>query len=81
MVEDGRSYLARGKSTGTTNSGRPGNQLTQAIVSSEPDDFIPYRPAQLYGAVNWTLVKAPTQEAVEWVTPIRDSSRVRGCSP
>jgi len=70
MVEDGRSYLARGKSTGTTNSGRPGNQLTQAIVSSEPDDFIPYRPAQLYGAVNWTLVKAPTQEAVEWVTPL-----------
>lgn len=69
VVRDGRSYLARGKSTGTTNSGRPGNQLTQAIATSDPDDFVPYRPAQLYGAVAWTLAKARLQ-VERWVTPL-----------
>jgi hypothetical protein len=70
IVQDGRSYLVRGKSTGTTNSGRPGNQLTQAIVTSDFDDFVPYRPAQLYGALEWRLEKAPNSELEPWVTPL-----------
>jgi hypothetical protein len=70
VVAGGRSYLARGTSTGTTNSGRPGNQLTQAIVTSDPDDFVPYRPAQLYGALEWSLRKAPGSRLDPWVTPL-----------
>lgn len=70
VVHEGRSYVARGKSTGTTNSGRPGNQLTQAIVTSDPDDFVPYRPAQLYGALEWRLEKASTSELAPWITPL-----------
>jgi len=70
IVQDGRAYLARGKSTGTTNSGRPGNQLTQIIVTSDPDDFVPYRPAQLYGALEWTLAKAPNTSVDPWVAPL-----------
>jgi hypothetical protein len=70
VVRAGRSYLSRGKSTGTTNSGRPGNQLTQAIVTSDPDDFVPYRPAQLFGALEWTLERAPTSQVEPWVTPL-----------
>ncbi|MBE2999824.1 hypothetical protein IDM40_14070 [Nocardiopsis sp. HNM0947] len=69
-VEDGRSYLALGRSTGTTNSGRPGNQVTQVIAASDPDDFVPYRPAQLYGARRWDLRKAPGPDLEPWVTPL-----------
>ena len=43
----GRYYLSRGISTGVTNNGRPGNLLTEAIVTSDPDDFGMMRPAQL----------------------------------
>ncbi|MFV0459460.1 MAG: hypothetical protein ACK5MT_11920 [Actinomycetales bacterium] len=70
VVRDGRSYLSRGKSTGRTNNGRDGNQLTQTIVTSDPDDFVPYRPAQLYGATEWTLEKAPSTAIDPWITPL-----------
>lgn len=70
VVHDGRCYLARGCSTGVTNSGRPGNQLTQTIVTSDTGDFVPYRPAQLYGAREWTLEKAARSELRAWVTPV-----------
>lgn len=70
VVQDGQFYLSRGKSTGDTNSGRPGNQVTQAIVTSDPDDFVPYRPAQLYGATGWTLEKATSSTSDPWVTPL-----------
>ena len=70
VVRDGRFYLSRGKSTGDTNSGRPGNQLTQAIITSDPDDLVPYRPAQLYGATGWTLERAPGPSSDAWVTPL-----------
>lgn len=70
VVRDGRFYLSRGKSTGDTTSGRPGNQLTQVIVTSDPDDFVPYRPAQLYGAVGWTLEKSQGTASDPWVTPL-----------
>lgn len=70
VVQDGRFYLSRGESTGDTNSGRPGNQITQAIVTSDPDDFVPYRPAQLYGATQWKLQKAPRSSVDPWITPL-----------
>ncbi len=70
IVQDRRFYMSRGKSTGSTNSGRPGNQITQAIVTSDPDDLVPYRPAQLYGATEWTLEKAPGIASNPWVTPL-----------
>src|SRR5687768_3613322 len=38
---DGRYYLTRGRSTGRTLSGRPGNQVTQAIATDVPADILP----------------------------------------
>ncbi|MFT4188839.1 MAG: hypothetical protein QM621_09695 [Aeromicrobium sp.] len=69
--DDGRSYLSRGRSTGATNSGRAGNQLTQTIVTSDPNDFLPYRPAQLFGALDWRLEKASSPRIEAWTTPLR----------
>jgi len=43
----GRLYLSRGRSTGQTLSGRPGNQLTQTIIGGA-GDVLPMRPAQLF---------------------------------
>lgn len=64
-----RFYLARGRSTGKTNNGRPGNQLTQSVVTADIADFAPYRPAQLFGARRWCLEKAE-QNLEPWVTPL-----------
>lgn len=66
----GRYYLSRGISTGVTNNGRPGNLLTQAIATSDPDDFGMMRPAQLFGALNWRLEKAPGQRIDRWPSPL-----------
>lgn len=70
LVSEGRSYLSRGISTGVTISGRPGNQITQTILTSDPGDFVPYRPAQLYGAVEWVMAKAPRPISDRWITPL-----------
>lgn len=66
----GRYYLSRGISTGVTNNGRPGNLLTEAIVTSDPDDFGMMRPAQLLGATSWRLKKAPSQTLNQWSSPL-----------
>lgn len=66
----GRYYLSRGISTGVTNNGRPGNLLTQAIATSDSDDFGMMRPAQLFGALNWCLEKAPGQMIDRWPSPL-----------
>lgn len=65
-----RHFLARGRSTGITNNGRPGNILTQAIATSDADDFGGLRPAQLFGAVNWALEKAPSKNIEQWAPPL-----------
>lgn len=70
VVDGDRRYLARGRSTGRTNSGRPGNQLTETIVISSPAALTPYRPAQLFGAVNWTMRKASGPDMEVWSTPL-----------
>ena len=66
----GRYYLSRGVSTGVTNNGRPGNLLTEAIATSDPDDFGTMRPAQLLGALNWRLEKAPGKTIGRWAAPL-----------
>lgn len=66
----GRHYLSRGRSTGTTLTGRPGNQVTQAIVSSETADVLPLRPAQLYSCPEWQLDRATRKELAPWQTPL-----------
>ncbi|WP_071289221.1 hypothetical protein [Mycolicibacterium llatzerense] len=67
-----RYFLSRGRSTGSTvTAPRPGNQLTQAIVTSAPDDFIPYRPAQLYAARQWNLSRETGGKHISpWPTPL-----------
>ncbi len=53
LHRSGRYYLARGISTGTTPDGRGGNILTEAVMTTDPADFGPWRPAQLFGATLW----------------------------
>lgn len=68
-------YFSRGLSTGTTNNGRRGNQLTQAIVTDSVEDLQPYRPAQLYAAQHWQLQKADSKACEQWFAPVEiDSS-------
>lgn len=70
VVADGLRMLSRGSSTGQTLSGRAGNQLTETITTTDPDDFVPYRPAQLFGATNWRLSRAEGNTTPAWVTPL-----------
>src|SRR5699024_12682914 len=63
-------YFSRGISTGTTNNGRRGNQLTQAAVTGAADDLQPHRPAQLYGAKHWALEKADGTVCEPWFAPL-----------
>lgn len=72
-AQGGRFYLARGVSTGKTLSGRPGNQLTETIVTGDRADILPLRAAQLYGAANWTLRRAPGKGVPGWQTPLEIS--------
>lgn len=65
-----RFYLTRGRSTGITNNLRNGNQLTQSLATGDVNDFIPYRPAQLFGARRWNLEKVPGKTLDPWVTPL-----------
>jgi hypothetical protein len=65
----GRHYLARGHSTGLTLGGRPGNLVTQAVVTDDTADFGGFRPAQLYGAPGWTLADTPSGELQPWDVP------------
>lgn len=65
-----RYYVSRGISTGLTNNGRPGNLLTEAAVTTDPDDFGDLCPAQLFGAVNWSLTKV-TGTLPAWPGPLQ----------
>lgn len=71
-MDAGRHYLSRGRSTGqTVTAPRPGNQITQTIVSRDADDFVPYRPAQLYAARKWQLSRDVVGKAIPpWPTPL-----------
>lgn len=68
--ERGRLYMACGRSTGTTLSGRPGNQLTEAIVTSDPYDILPLRPAQLFSAPMWSGDRPEEREPAPWTPPL-----------
>ena len=68
---DGDYTFSRGLSTGTTANGRRGNQLTQAIVTADRADLEPYRPAQILGAEEWKLEKAPSKKSEPWTTPVQ----------
>jgi hypothetical protein len=65
-----RFYMSRGRSLGETSTGRPGNQLTQAIVSSTEADLLPLRPAQLYSCPHWRLERVTTTTIEPWQTPL-----------
>jgi hypothetical protein len=71
--QGGRFYLSRGRSLGKTSTGRPGNQLTQAIVSSSEADLLPLRPAQLYSCPHWRLDRVTTTTIEPWQTPLEIS--------
>jgi hypothetical protein len=68
---DGRSYLARGHSTGLTLGGRSGNLVTQVVVTDEPSGFGTYHPAQLYAAPDWTLADTPSGDLAPWAAPTK----------
>lgn len=70
---DGRMYLSRGLSTGATLGGRPGNQLTVTLMTSDPYDIIPLCPAQLYSSPSWDFGRPITQDLPGWATPLEIS--------
>lgn len=69
-VRDRESALfSRGRSTGRTNSGRRGNQLTQIVAASASSDLSHLRPAQIYGATRWGGQDADSSTSQDWETP------------
>jgi hypothetical protein len=70
LQHEGRFYFSRGISTGTTKNGRRGNQLTQAVVTRDEADLIPYRPAQIHAATQWRLEKATGKQSEQWFAPL-----------
>ncbi|WP_143465869.1 hypothetical protein [Leifsonia sp. NCR5] len=73
-VRDGdRLYLSRGYSSGDTIGGRPGNQLTVTVMTSDPYDILPLRPAQLYSSPSWDLGRPSAQDLDPWQTPVEVS--------
>lgn len=66
---DGRFYFSRGKDLGSTLSGRPGNQITEIVVTGDAADFEPYTPAQILGATSWNLVPRPGKDSEQWTAP------------
>lgn len=68
IVQDGKHYISRGKSTGETNTGRRGNQLTQTIVVpfEEYDRYEHGFPSQLFASSHWSIEKAATKVAPVW---------------
>ncbi len=72
---EGSSYFSRGRSTGTTNNGRRGNQLTQALVTTDDDDIEPYLPAQIFAACDWKLEKADSKSCAPWFAPLEIDER------
>lgn len=63
---NGRTYLSRGKSTGLTNSGRRGNQLTQILVAHTATDLDCWSPPQvLLSSSLWTLEKSSRKDLPE----------------
>jgi hypothetical protein len=69
LRHDGRHYLARGHSTGLTLSGRPGNLVTQVVVTDDVAGFGSFRPAQLYAATSWSLADTPSGDLEPWAVP------------
>lgn len=68
IVQDGKHYISRGKSTGETNTGRRGNQLTQTIVIPF-EDYDRYEhgfPSQLFASSHWSIEKATSKVASVW---------------
>nr|WP_275434826.1 hypothetical protein [Brevibacterium ravenspurgense] len=64
--EGNRLYFSRGKSTGSTLSGRRGNQLTQAIVLLDEGELTGFLPAQFLAAADWNLEKSGSHTAPSW---------------
>lgn len=64
-----RLYLSRGRSTGATLGGRPGNQRTVTAMTSDPHDVLPLRPAQLASSPAWD--RSLTGKRIDaWTTPL-----------
>ena len=68
--DDARLYLSRGSSTGATLGGRPGNQLTVTVMTSDPYSILPLRPAQLYSSTAWNFARPSNQDLPGWETPV-----------
>ncbi|MFC8849189.1 MULTISPECIES: GTPase-associated protein 1-related protein [unclassified Micromonospora] len=82
-VHDGHRYAtAAGCYLGReANGNREGNQLTHALLTTDPDAYGPVRPAQLFGASCWTRQPAPTTSCAppgdDWEPGPLDAARVR----
>ena len=67
---DERMYLSRGASTGATIGGRPGNQLTATVMTSDETDILPLSPPQLYSSRQWCFERPEGKEIEAWSPPL-----------
>lgn len=65
-----RMYLTRGQSTGKAIDGRLGNQLTVMLMTADPYDILPLRPAQLFSSPAWRFTRPTSKDLPAWEAPV-----------
>ncbi|MRH91674.1 hypothetical protein GFY24_30260 [Nocardia sp. SYP-A9097] len=67
----GHYYLGVGRYIGRDSRGREGNQLTHCLVTDDPDDIRPARPAQLFRSGVWLTVPSDSIRLETVAAPLR----------
>jgi hypothetical protein len=73
LRQDEWMYISRGRSTGATIGGRPGNQLTVTAMTQDVHDILPLRPAQLFSSTAWSFERPTSQDLDPWAAPLEIS--------
>lgn len=67
----GHYYLGVGRYAGRDSRGREGNQLTHCLVTDDPGDIRPARPAQLFASGAWLSAASDSTQLASVSAPLR----------
>lgn len=67
----GHHYLGVGRYVGQDSHGRKGNQLTHCLVTEDPEDIRPSRPAQLFRSGAWLTSASDSVRLPSVAAPLR----------